>query len=93
MIILDIPLLFEVGEHENVDVIICVVTNKITQKQRVLSRGNMSESEFLQILARQMPIEEKVKRSDFVIRSDNLEKTKKQVLKIFQQILIRKKNA
>ena len=93
VVILDIPLLFEVREHENVDVVICVVTNKTTQKQRVLARGNMSEPEFSQILARQMPIEEKIKRSDFVIRSDSFAKTKKQVLKIFQQILIRKKNA
>ena len=86
ILVLDIPLLFEVGEDKNVDAVVCVITDKTTQKHRVLTRGTMTESELLQILAKQMPIEEKIKKSDFVIKTDNIKDTRNQVSQILKQI-------
>ena len=93
IVVLDIPLLFEVGENRNVDLVVCVVTNKTTQKQRVLSRKDMTDNELSMILARQMSIEEKMKKSDFVIKTDSLEETKKQVSKVLKEIQMRQNNA
>ncbi len=70
MIVLDIPLLFETKGEDRVDVILCVTADTATQKARVMARPGMTEEKFKSILARQMPDEEKIKRSDYVVRSD-----------------------
>ena len=53
---------------------------------RVLERGTMSEAQFEQILAKQMPIEEKRARSDYEIETDTLENAKAQVLTVIADI-------
>ncbi len=69
IVVLDIPLLFETGGDKRVDVIAVVTAPKDVQKQRVLSRGQMTESEFEAILARQAPDSVKRQRADFVINT------------------------
>lgn len=69
IVVLDIPLLFETGGDKRVDVIAVVTAPKDVQKQRVLSRGQMTESEFEAILARQAPDSLKRQRADFVINT------------------------
>ena len=93
IVVLEIPLLFETGEDKNVDAVVCVFSDEITQKQRVFARGTMTENQLLQILARQMPIDEKVKKSDFVINTDNINSAREQVSKTLKKIHDRLKNA
>ncbi len=67
VIVLDIPLLFETGAQDYVDYTLVVSSPLHIQKQRVLSRPNMSEKKFESILEAQMPDHEKRARADFVI--------------------------
>lgn len=66
-VILDIPLLFETGRHNICDKVICVTAPYFVEKQRVLSRKNMTFNKFKAILNSQMPDKDKQKLSDIVI--------------------------
>lgn len=86
ILVFDIPLLFETGGDAQMDAVACVHVDPATQRARVLERGTMSEAQFEQILAKQMPIEEKRARSDYEIETDTLENAKAQVLAVIADI-------
>jgi dephospho-CoA kinase len=65
--VLDIPLLFETDGHERVDYTVVVSAPAFIQKQRVMTRKNMTEEKFERIIASQMQDLEKRNRADFVI--------------------------
>jgi dephospho-CoA kinase len=65
--VVDVPLLFETGGERNVDAVVVVTTSAELQRERILSRPNMSEQKLDSILARQMPDAEKRKRAHFVV--------------------------
>jgi dephospho-CoA kinase len=71
LVVVDIPLLFETMAWQDVDMIVVVSASFDEQKRRVLSRPAMNEDKFLAILRRQVPDEEKRRRSHFTIKSDN----------------------
>lgn len=68
--IADIPLLYEVGRDRDFDAVIVAACDPETQVRRVMERDDLSEPEARQRLAAQLPIEEKVRRADYVIRTD-----------------------
>lgn len=61
-----IPLLFETQAQSHFDKIICVACSVNAQRERLLARGWTPE-QIQQRIAAQMPVEEKISRSDFVI--------------------------
>lgn len=69
IIALDIPLLFETGGENRVDVTLCVSAPPDIQRDRVLARPGMTAEKFERILAGQLPDSEKRARADFVIES------------------------
>lgn len=82
-LLFDIPLLFETGGNEAFDKVIVVSASPDLQRQRVLARPGMTMEKFEQILARQMPDEEKRERADFVVdTSGTLDETRAQVMNI-----------
>ena len=83
LIIKDIPLLFEMADPPSLDKIIVVSASRETQLRRLRAKGIMDEDARRRIDA-QLPLEEKVKRADFVVDNDGqLEDTKRQVAQIY----------
>ena len=86
--IADIPLLFEVNRDRDFDVVIVVAAEPETQVRRVMQRDSLSEPEARQRLAAQLPIDEKVRRADFVIRTDgSIADTERQVGEVWRALL------
>ena len=67
VVVLDIPLLFETGQTVDVDKIVVVSASADIQRQRALRRRGMTQAKLEQILAEQMPDEEKCARADYVV--------------------------
>ena len=70
IIFVEIQLLFEVQWEKEFDYILLVSAEKETQIKRILARDKRSEEEALSIINSQMPLDEKKKRSDYVIEND-----------------------
>jgi dephospho-CoA kinase len=68
--IADIPLLYETGTDNLYDAVIVTACEPEEQVRRIVARDSVTEAEARQRLAAQMPIEQKVRRADFVIRTD-----------------------
>lgn len=67
LVVLDVPLLFEVGRDRDCDAIVVVSADPSVQRERVLARPGMTEAKFQAIVARQTPDSEKRRRAHFVI--------------------------
>ncbi|WIY26814.1 dephospho-CoA kinase [Parasedimentitalea psychrophila] len=86
ILVFDIPLLFEIGGNQEMDAVACVMIDAETQQSRVLARGTMSVEQFLQIRHKQLPIEDKIARSDYVIVTDTLDHARAQVARILADV-------
>jgi len=69
LVLLDIPLLFEIGGEGEVDRTLVVSAPPGVQRERVLARPGMTAERFAAILARQLPDADKRARADFVIET------------------------
>jgi dephospho-CoA kinase len=67
LVVLDIPLLFEVNAADRVDKVLVVTAPPEVQRERVLARPGMSEGKFASILGRQVPDREKRRLADYLI--------------------------
>lgn len=67
LMILDIPLLFEVGWDKACDGVLVVTCEPTLQKQRVMRRPDMTEEKFNFLYAQQWSQEKKRARADFVL--------------------------
>lgn len=70
IIFVEIQLLFEVQWEKEFDYILLVSAEKDTQVKRILARDKRSKEEALSIINSQMSLDEKKKRSDYVIEND-----------------------
>jgi dephospho-CoA kinase len=87
LVVLDIPLLFETGADQRVDKVVVVTCDPDIQRQRVLSRPQMTVEKFELILARQVPDSEKRARADYVIDTGHgIDKARQQVKTILQEL-------
>jgi dephospho-CoA kinase len=85
--IADIPLLFETGGNRDYHAVIVTACDPEEQVRRVVARDHITEAEARQRIAAQLPIDEKVRRADYVIRTDGThEETDRQVREIFGQL-------
>jgi dephospho-CoA kinase len=86
-ILKEVAIIFENNLEDQYDYIITVIADEASRVERVIKRDNIIETEVLAIINNQLPDEEKVKRSDFVIDNNDLSEAKAQVNTIHQQIL------
>ena len=87
IIFVEIQLLFEVQWEKEFDYILLISAKKNTQIRRILERDNRSENDALNIINSQMPLDEKKKRSDFVIENDgNIEELKEKIDKFLEYL-------
>ena len=87
IVIIDAALLIEAGSHKRVDKLIVVYADKETQTKRLMERDGLSRTDAEKRIASQMPLDEKVKMSDFVIdNSKGIEGTQRQTIDIFNKL-------
>ena len=80
IVILDVPLLLELGWQDKVSVVWPVAVSPDTQKQRLMARNSLTEEQAAVRIASQMSIEEKRRYADVIINNDGtLEETEETV--------------
>lgn len=87
VIILDAPLLIEVGLKKLVDKLIVVKITRKKQMERILHKMSLSKTDILKRIRHQIPLKDKVRIADFVVdNSGTVENTKRQVIRIWELI-------
>ncbi|MCB9758019.1 MAG: dephospho-CoA kinase [Candidatus Omnitrophica bacterium] len=87
VIVLDVPLLFESGMDQLVDVTIVVKVSKKIQMQRCLRQHHLSREQALQRIRRQWSMTQKVRRADIIVENGGtIQETEKLVKKIWEMI-------
>jgi dephospho-CoA kinase len=85
VVVLNIPLLFETGGDKRCDAVVVVSAPAEMQRERVMSRSDMTEEKFARLLAQQTPDAEKRRRADFVVDSSkDFDSTRAQVRAILR---------
>ena len=70
LVVIEVPLLYEVDFPLERDRVIVVGASERTQIQRLIEKRNIDQKTALGILRAQVPIQEKINRSDWVIWND-----------------------
>tara|TARA_B110000305_G_scaffold37432_1_gene37778 strand:+ start:56 stop:655 length:600 start_codon:yes stop_codon:yes gene_type:complete len=86
-VIKEVAILFETNSQSNFDYIISVVAPLKDRVNRVLLRGEKSESDVHSVIKNQLPDAEKIKQSDFVIQNNLIKTTEAKVLELHKIIL------
>ncbi len=87
IIVLDIPLLYEVKLEYLCDMVILVCVNKNVQIERLMKRDKLTEPEAITKIGSQMDMECKKNKSDLIINNNfDIETSKKQFLKIYGEL-------
>ena len=79
--------MFETNSQSNFDYIISVIAPLKDRVNRVLLRGDKSESDVHSVIKNQLPDAEKIKQSDFVIQNNLIKTTEAKVLELHKIIL------
>ena len=88
VVLVDIPLLIEVGVAHRFDKVVVVYANESVQVMRLMQRDGLSREEARQALSVQIDLREKAKRADFVISNSGTPgETQAQVEKVWQELL------
>jgi dephospho-CoA kinase len=67
IVVLDIPLLFEIGGESRCNAIVVVSAPAEVQRARAMQRPGMTEEKFTALVAKQVPDAEKRKHADFIV--------------------------
>ena len=87
IVVLEIPLLLEIGMEAHVDATLVVSAPAQIQRKRVLKREGMTAEKFDRINAQQMPDKEKRAKADYVVDSSgSYADTHRQIDKILESV-------
>ena len=83
----DIPLLYETRRERHFDKVVVVACAPATQVRRVMARDGLPQEEAERRVAAQLPIDEKARRADYVIRTDGTHaETDAQILEMLDSL-------
>ncbi|WP_368345111.1 dephospho-CoA kinase [Pelagovum sp. HNIBRBA483] len=85
-LLFDIPLLFENGAEDWLDVTVVASAPPDLQKSRVLAREGMTESRLDMITSRQMPDAEKRARADYIVPTVDMDTAREAVTNILAEL-------
>jgi dephospho-CoA kinase len=87
IVLLDIPLLFEIGGEARCNAIVVVSAPAELQRARAMERSGMTEEKFIALVAKQVPDAEKRKRADFIVdTSQGFDRARTQVRDILDAV-------
>ncbi len=87
ILVYDVPLLFEAGLEQDFDLVVVVSAPETVRFQRVRERSNWDEAGWRRREAAQIPLSEKEKRADVILRNDRgLEELNEQVRELYRTI-------
>lgn len=87
VVVIDVPLLYEVGWERFVDLVVVVYAPRQVQEERLLNRDGMSSADARSRLDAQMSIDEKRRLADRLVDNGNtLEHTRRQVATIIEEL-------
>jgi dephospho-CoA kinase len=87
IVVIDAPLLVELGAHRKVDTLIVVTSTPSQQVERLKERDGRTPDEAQGIFTAQMTAEEKAKLADVVIRNEgSIEELEKKAKGLFQEL-------
>lgn len=93
IVILDVPLLFEVGLEKNVDYIVVVKASRDVQLKRAAQNLWLTKSEALRRIKAQLPLGVKSRLADIIINNQGSKKqVEKEVEKVWQRLQSRINN-
>ena len=70
MVVIEVPLLFELGMKDKFDWVVVVSAGKERRVKRLMERDQTSRDEAMDLINVQMPDKEKVDRADYVVRNE-----------------------
>jgi dephospho-CoA kinase len=86
----EIPLLYETGHEGDFDCVVVTACDGEEQVRRATGRSGMTDADARRRIAAQWPLAEKVRRADFVVRTDGtIEDTRRQARSVWDALLRR----
>lgn len=84
IVVLDVPLLFEVGAQELADITVCTTSPLEVQIERMRTRSGLGREQAMKRIESQMPLSEKEALSDVVLDTNKpTDELQKEVLKLY----------
>ncbi|WP_462224514.1 dephospho-CoA kinase [Flavobacterium sp.] len=78
VIVKEAAILFESGSYKDCDVVISVITPLETRIERVVKRDSTTREKVLQRINNQLSDEQRIEKSDYIIKNESFEEAKKQ---------------
>jgi dephospho-coA kinase len=87
IVVVDVPLLFEISLEKEFDIVLLIYANRKTQIKRIIKRDNRTEKEAVNIINSQIDIEKKKEKSDYIISNNrNLKRLRRKVEKFLESL-------
>jgi dephospho-CoA kinase len=90
VVLIEVPLLFELGLEERFDVVVVVSTDFELRAKRLMDRDSISREDAENLLNVQMPNKDKVERAEFVLTNEGSQEQLKKSVDLFYKKFLQK---